>query len=171
MPPSMLLANPDLEIKFKSLPESVETSVDDWNASEIDPTVYCMYSHIMPAQEATKEYVNGCRRQLVANNTPLLISTARDVQRGMGSRAEYTNASTDVSAHINAKLHETNNLLFYCGAQFEATVNIEGRYNQSQLVVMLELPSLETFQSRLQINMLAAKPGINYLDTTGELPT
>jgi hypothetical protein len=52
----------------------------------------------------------------------------------------------------------------FVGAKFKATVNRKG-FNQSQLLVMCEIPNRDTIRGKLQIKLFAAPLGVSHFDT------
>ncbi len=79
----------------------------------------------------------------------------------------------DVTGHVeqshstlsHRKLREPQKLIMFVGAKFEATVNGKG-FNQSQLLVMCEIPNRDTIRGKFQIKLFAAPLGVLHFDTT-----
>ncbi len=55
-------------------------------------------------------------------------------------------------------------MITFVGTEYKATVNGEG-FNQSQLLVMCEVPNHETVRGKLKIELLAAPFGVLHFDT------
>ena len=63
--------------------------------------------------------------------------------------------------NLNKKLKEPKRLLFFIGAIFECTFNdTNGQFTQSQMALLLELPSKETLDRWEKIKLLLAPPGM-----------
>ena len=171
MPPRILLQDPDLEREFKSLVADNMTFARDWNDAAITPDVQRMYARRMPAYEAASEFVASCERMFQNNGTVHTVSKAVDLQRTADTRAEYVPAySSFMTAALNHGLKEPEKLLFWHGAQFEATLNGDG-FNQSQLLIMLDVPTQEVISMKAPIHLLAAPPTVTSIDTSERVPS
>ena len=71
---------------------------------------------------------------------------------------------------MNHGLKEPKKLLFFKGGQYFATVDGEG-YNQSQLLLMDVLPTADTITRKTGITLLAAPPGVNYINIRNDVPS
>jgi hypothetical protein len=93
------------------------------------------------------------------------MSNSEDYQKPVGSRAEIKKAKSIKSIHrINSKVKEPPKLIMFCWAQYEATVNGVG-YDQSQLLVMSDLPTEATMFGKHPIELFAAPSGITHINT------
>ncbi len=155
MSPSLLKGNVGLEYQFKSLCSTCLTFMENWDG--VPPDAIRMYARRKPAQEASEEYVNACQRQFDTSGTQYCICHSVDSQGPVGSRAERSQAmpNSPIVRYLNGKLREPQKLIMFIGAKFEATVNGKG-FNQSQLLVMCEIPNRETIRGKLQIELFAA---------------
>ena len=108
-----------------------------------------MYSRCKPAQDASNEYVEACRAQFLDEGKHFVVSTSDDRYWQDWTRREYASVTNNVIlGEMNRKLREPTTLLFFEGAVFEATINYSGTkrqegYSQSQVLVMVEVPSEE----------------------------
>ena len=144
MSPSELTDNAALEEEFKRLASQCLTFVDDWSHAIITPEVQRMYARCKPAVDASNDYVCSCRAQFESDGTVNTMCHSRDEQKRVGSQAEFVRAQSQVLiGTMNTKLREPPVLLFWAGALFEATVNKEGSFNYSQLLLMLDVPTEE----------------------------
>jgi hypothetical protein len=125
-----------------------------------------MYARRKPAQEASEEYVNACQRQFDNLGTQYCICHSVDSQGPVGLWAERSQAmpNSPIVRYLNGKLREPQKLIMFVGAKFEAMVNGKG-FNQSQLLVMCEIPNWDTIQGKLQIELFAAPLGLSHFDT------
>ena len=171
MPPRTLLQDPDLEREFKSLVADNMTFARDWNDAAITPDVQRMYARRMPAYEAASEFVASCERMFQNNGTVHTVSKAVDLQQTADTRAKYVPAYLSfITAALNHGLKEPENLLFWHGAQFEATLNGDG-FNQSQILIMLDVPTQEVISMKAPIHLLAAPPTVTSIDTSKRVPS
>jgi len=74
-------------------------------------------------------------------------------------------ASVETKETLNKKLREPEKLVLYKNGLYECTMNDpQGRYNQSSLALLLELPQAQTVVSFLPITMWIAPAGTTDLD-------
>lgn len=163
--------NGTIKTEFERLMIDNITFVDSWTHSSIGNNVQRMYSKRRPASQAATEYTMGCLRRLVESGDEHLVSTAVDLQRPDGSRADFLTASDpDLLKTINTKSKEPKTLVFWRYATYEATVNGES-YSQSQLLLMIEIPTLEQVTSKSPIFLMAAPNGTNQFELGDNMPT
>ena len=159
------------EAEFKRLLEENFTFVDSWDSAAITPDVQRMYARRMPAYEASEQYVNSCQDRFEADGIDYSLSKSEDLQRLADSRAEFGPVENEnVIKSLNHGVKEPKKLLFWHGAQFEATINGDG-YNQSQLLLMLSVPSEEHIMMKTPIELMAAPPGVTHVDVSNGVPT
>ena len=172
MCPSDLLKDPKHEERFKELMRDLFDYVPDWDSKKIDPNVQRMYARRMPAYEAAKMFVDSCRERFEKDGTEFQVSKAINLQRTEGTRNEFSEniVTDDLLSAMNHGLREPEKLLFFRGAQFEATLNGEG-YNQSQLLLMLDVPTENAVKKMVPIELMAAPPTVTYLDLSEGIPS
>ncbi|KAL7531955.1 hypothetical protein ACHAXR_004336 [Thalassiosira sp. AJA248-18] len=159
------------EDEFKRLVREKIHFVDTWDDDIIDSYVQRMYARRMPAYEAASLFVEDNQRRFLENGTNHSISLARDLQRVADTRADFVAATSDtVISALNHYVKEQKKILFWRGGVYEATMNGEG-FNQSQLLLMLEVPSADVISSLSPITMMAAPPGVNSIDLSAGIPT
>jgi hypothetical protein len=169
MSPRALLHDPNLKSEFEDLCRSVLSWETTWDA--IDSSYQQIYPRRMPAFEAARVFVDRCQAQFEDTGTEFEVSVATDTQRLASSRAEFASVtSQSLVGAMNHGLKEPKKLLFFKGGQYFATVNGEG-YNQSQLLLMDVLPSADTIARKAGILLLAAPPGVNYVDIRNGVPS
>ena len=160
-----------LKSEFVQLMSDNITFVDKWTHPMIGNNVQRMYSRRRPASQAADEYAMGCLRRLVESGDEHFVSKAVDLQRPDGSRADFLPASDpDLLKTINTKSKEPKTLVFWRYATYEATVNGEG-FSQSQLLLMIDLPTLEQVSSKSPIHLMAAPKGTNQFEIGTNMPT
>ena len=164
MSPRLLRSSPELEQKFKDLASESLTFVPDWNSSLITKDTQRLYPKKKPAVQASEEYVTATITELTRSGQHFVISHAEDKQRPNGSRSLYRRADDkDLINKINVTVREPPRLIFFVGAVFEATTNVASGttgFSQSQLLIMLKVPSTETVQSKGTITLIASPVGV-----------
>ena len=172
--PYFLQGNTAIELEFKRLMKENITFVGDWTDDLIDSSVQRMYSKCKPAQEASNEYVDACRKQFMRDGINFVVANSEDCHVNSASRADPVRTNNrQLINKLNTKLREPPRLIFFCGALFEVTVNVKGErgYSQSQLLIMLDVPSQIIVESWGPITLLAAPSGITHLDTSDGTPS
>ena len=87
MHPGHYTNHPELIKEFRELCEKVFTFVPSWNSDVIDPNTYRLYGKKLPAQEATKLYIEQTRNFL--RKTEMRERKADDVQNPRYSHCEW----------------------------------------------------------------------------------
>ncbi len=112
-----------------------------------------------------KNYTNAIVAQFIADNTPHLIHLSSDSQRDSSSIGKYLPASVKTKKTLNKNIMEPEKLFLYKHGLYECIMNYPlGRYNQSSLALLLELPQEHTVKSFLPIAMWIAPAGTTNLD-------
>lgn len=117
-----------------------------------------MYSRRKPANQASMDYVSSCIERFRADETPYLICDSDDFQQVSGSRADLVPARDRcILKELNTKCKEPNRLLLFRGAMYESTANDKkGAFTQSQMLMMVNLPTRNQVENKLPIKMMAA---------------
>ena len=119
-----LLSNPGYEEEFKRLMATEFEYLPDWDDDRITHDVQQMFSRRMPAYEACSEYVQRVQNKLEVEGTPHIVNKSVDLQRIANTRAESVPATSDCIVNaLNKDTKESQTLLFWKGATFEATLN------------------------------------------------
>ena len=164
-------SDPKLEKEFKELVEKFFDFVDTWEDEKIDQFMQRMYAKRMPAYEAAKIFVDSAEQRFKRLGINYSVSYAQNRQRTAGTRAEYSDVVTgDMMRALNHDLREPEKLLFYEGAQFEATINGDG-YSQSQLLMMLKVPTQNQVDIFSNLELMAAPPNVSYYDVSRGIPS
>ena len=150
--------NPNLLKKLKELVGSCCTFVPNWNSPLITPEVHRIYGKKKPAKQASQEYINQVKAQL--HYTEYVQATSIDVQLTYNSHEEWQPATATTSDYLDNKIKQPRTLLFFKGAQFIFTYNVEKKFSQSQLGLLLDVPSQFDVDNFKKIPILVAPPGI-----------
>ena len=89
-----------------------------------------------------------------------IMRSSEDTQKRITSQSEWINASNYTQKILNKKVKEQPLILFFVGALFEFTQNEVGKFSQSQLCLLLELPTNEDIQEFCRIKVMVAPPGL-----------
>ena len=132
--------------------------MDTWEDNRILPSTMRLYSKKIPAREASRQFVASVMRQV--NVSDRLEKNAEDVQKSMYSHHDWVNASESVSLQLEKKVKEPKTLLFFRGAIFEMTFNVEGEFSNTQTAILFELPSQEDLSNWRKIKVLKTPLGL-----------
>ena len=132
------------------------------NMKDLGPEVQRLYSKRVDATASAEEYVNDSIKSLERSRKQFIVCEADDLQRPLSSRRDLQISQDDqIKLALDKKKREPKRLVFYKGALFEATVNEHNSYSQSQVLMMLEVPTRHQLNTWSQIPMLAAPPKFN----------
>ena len=175
--PNDLLGNTELEKRFKSLVDQHITFVPSWDSNLIPPDADRMYSKRKNAVKSAEENLKSKKKYLEKEKIPYILCRAKDYMRVTSSNSLLVNASKDpkIVSYLDRKVKEPKELLFYAGAFFEITANDtkRGKYQSSQIVRMLKVPTEEDVQSHQDVEVMKPKNNkVNYqADFEQSLPT
>ena len=154
--------NPDLIDEFKELISRVCTFVPNWSSPLITPNTFRLYSKKAPAKRAALDYINAVRNTYLPHQ--IRHSTSNDVQNPQNSHQEWQLASESTRLILDKKLKEPRELLFFIGAFYEFTYNDDGKFSQSQIGLLMNLPDQETVNNFRKIPIYVAPPGIKDME-------
>ena len=75
------------------------------------------------------------------------------------SHNEWTVASEATSKKLNKKFKEPSTLLFFKGAIYEFTHNMDNVFSQGQMAMLFKLPEQDVLNSNRKVKVLAAPTG------------
>lgn len=133
--------------------------VDSFYDSSITPSHIRLYHRRLPANEAMEAWIDETIETLKNLNRDFIVVKSKDMKKVCDSLTGFRETTDQrVINMLNHKTREPRRLLFYSGALFEATVNTEG-YSQSQIVMMLDVPTQKDVLDQKPIIVYAAPPG------------
>ena len=162
MNPRKYDSNPELIQEFKTLLSTTCTFVDRWNDPVISPTTYRLYGKKQPAREASRRYIEQVRAQL--SPVDIRERVAEDIQNPQQSHQEWQVANELTTQSLDHKCKEPKTLLFFRGAIYQFTYNDDGNFSQSQLGLLLQLPSQASVDNFRKIPIMVAPPGIKVVE-------
>ena len=123
------------------------------------------FSRVRPAQDALNEYRERIKRLLQNDKIPFRVISSRDRQRARSTTAEYGPALDRSIKTLNKELKEPSELVFFSGGIYECTINDScGRYNQSQLAFMLDIPSQDAVERFASILLWITPSGMHTIN-------
>ena len=121
-----------------------------------------LYSKKIPAWEASRQFVNGAMRDISAFDRITRISD--DIEKSRYYNAEWGRASERVVGQLKQKVKELKELLFFKGAVYEITFNLKGKFSNTQLALLYDLPSREDLCGWKNIKVLTAPAGCKSIE-------
>ena len=159
MHPDKYEEDPGLMEEFEFLLLSTCTFVSSWDNDKTTSSTYRLYGKIMPAKEATDLYIQQVKTQLPKDMVNERFS--EDIQIAHGAQSGWTDASETTSSYLDRKMKESRRIIFFVGAIYQFTYNDnQSRFNQSQLGLLISLPSQADLDSFRKIPILVAPPGL-----------
>jgi hypothetical protein len=153
---------PNLMEEFIQLCSAHLTFVPNWDNPVITPQTMRLYSKRVPAKDAARHFAQRVRSHV--NSNDLRERVADDVEKPRYSHLEWSQASESATNTLEQKLKEPRRLLFFKGAIFECTYNEEDKFSQSQMALLLDLPSASALTNWEKIKILVAPPGLREVD-------
>ena len=157
MNPRSYEENPCLITEFKELLSETCTFVDNWNDELITPTTYRLYGRKVPAKKASQEYIDKVCYKL--DHHQFIKRQSIDLQMPQQSHQEWQPANETTTESLDYKCKEPRHLLFFVGAIFQFTYNECGKFNQSQIGLLLDLPIQDDIDNFRKIQIMVAPAG------------
>ena len=85
---------------------------------------------------------------------------SNDNQNHMFSHSVWQSANESTRRKLNNKVKEPQHLLFFKGAVYECTYNKDMKFSQSQICIIINLPSQDDLDHIRKIEVIMAPPGI-----------
>ena len=160
MNPIQLIHDTDAQNRFRELMTKRIKFVNDWTAKEVTPQHMRLYHRRLSAQDALDQYIEERRKTLDKNNIDYRISSSKDMKKASDSLSSFRESNDKtVEKLLDRTVRETKRVMFFPGATFEATVNTD-HFSQSQLMIMLDVPSQIHIDEGRPVSMMAAPPGL-----------
>ena len=109
------------------------------------------------------------------NSTPYRIIHSVDHQVRTGTAGDYTVAMSSTVASLNNTLREPARLVIFPGGVYEITINDpRGRYQQSNLAIIVDMPSDDTLDTFSPFPIWIAPPNtqrVDFLEDSIVLPS
>lgn len=157
MSPMQLRGNSEIFHRFRGLMLKHVNFVSSFKKVPRD-TVKC-YHRKKSAAKARHDEIDEYIRSFEDGNIKFVISEACDYKKVGNAEPTSADGEPAVVKYLDAKCRESKRLLFFEGALFEATSNVIGQYYNSQILIMLDVPSEEDVRLKKPIKLYAAPAG------------
>ena len=156
MHPCKYIENSRLLVEFQDLLDKTCTFVENWEDPEITPLTFRLYGMRVPANDATKEFVENVRRTIDPDK--LRVKNARDMEKSRYSHCDWQQAQPKTIETLDKRVKEPSVLTIYEGAIFEFTCN-SNDFTQSQICIVITLPSAEDIANGKKFVVWVGRPG------------
>ena len=169
----ILLTDPNIKDEFVRLASNILTFADDWDNDRINAGMLRAYPRKVRVNDAPTQYILTLKMKLEQDNIPFCTVRSVDTQKTDGSSAEWSPATQTSHAKLNKELREQPEIVLARGATYKLTQNDrEGNYCQSNIVLLLDLPSTETLRDFRAFPVWVAPPGCQRIDyNENNIPT
>ena len=159
MSPYDLRKDPKKRDYFRKLVKENFNFCDSFSSDEISPNHVKVSHKRKQALEAQDDLVDITKKALEQRNINYYVKHAGDFDKPHAALGGPKKTKSEATKRLLDKnLRGPRRLIFYPGALFEATQNTD-EYVNSQLMLMLRLPSEEDLRQGNPIQLLKAKPG------------
>ena len=151
---------------FAQLLERHCTFIESWDDPIITDEVLRVFPRKKAANEATSHFLKRKESQMKSAGKVYFKRTAEDSMIGMESHSDWEKASKGVSAYLNSNVPEPSVLHFFEGAVFQFTCNCPGKFNATQICMLVDMPKQEVINNFGNISVLVAPPGVKVINIT-----
>ena len=135
------------------------TFVSSWDSPQITDDVYRIFARTKDALEATEKFVARKKRVMQARLLPFVNRIAEDTMVPLQSHGNWSVASKPVTAFLNNNAREPENLAFFPRAIYEFTYNSPGKFSNTQIGILLDVPSRVTLDAFGKIELFVTPVG------------
>ena len=122
------------------------------------PSTIRLYSKKIPVRDAAKQFADRVKRHFQLND--ICERESDDVEKSRFSQQEWNMARYQNIIQLDNKTKEPRSLLFFRGAIYLFTFNDpQGKFNQSQMCFLYDLPSQQHLNEWKKIKLIVAPPG------------
>jgi predicted GIY-YIG superfamily endonuclease len=137
----------DFEQEFRQLLSEGCTWVDSWD----DPRITDAVVRIVPRKGARDEividFIEKKRQEHMRNGDRFLERPAEDTMVALESHSDWVPCSQALVKVLNKDVREPQELHFYKNAVFEFTYNSPGKFSNTQIGIMCDVPDEETVRN------------------------
>ena len=143
------------------------TFVGSWEDPRITDDALRIFARKEHVNQETNRFLQKKKIQVVGNGGRFLSREAEDTMAALESHSEWQIATELVSRTLDKMSKEPRKLCFFKNAFYQFTFNKPGHFSNSQLGVLLDVPSQETLDRFLDINIWVAPPTTRSLPLNG----
>lgn len=163
MSPYELSRSKELKEEFTRLMKENITFTDSMD--NVSAETVRLFHRKKSAVKQVQDFVTHASQALSTNRRRYAISNATDLHKISGTHGDpMPTNDTSIKNMLNRKVREPPQLIFYKGAVFEATTNT-AQYQNSQLLMMLDVPSNSDVIRKNPMELFAAPENANVQQT------
>ena len=152
--------------RLRHLLERYASSVPNWEDPLITDGVLRVFPHRNQKDKAVREFMSNKRKNLKSVGGKYVTSHARDVMIAVESHGEPVEASKPVTHYLNRKCSEPGVIDLYKGGIYQFTYNHPGRFNATQIGVIVDEPDPNDVKSFKDIKIMVAPAGVKTVDVS-----
>ena len=153
------LQQPEIKDEFILLVTTHCTFVENSKDNLYPKNPFHVYGKREPTLQEERQMFHEMQTK---QSQPFILSKARDYERSIEGR--YVPASNATSRSLNWKLKEPEKLFFYERGRYQITYNNSAQeFSNSQLAIMIKLPTYEQVTKKEPVQLLVAPPGCRYI--------
>ena len=156
---SIQLSQPAIREEFIQLLIETCTFVTSTTDPNIPHSILFVFGKNAPIRRQERELLD---RVTVDQNLVCRLSVAKDEERTIDGQA-YVPASSVTSKDLDRRVKEPRQLLLFQGGRYQITCNSQGKYSNSQLAILFDLPNQDDVDKKLPIMLLVAPPGSRFI--------
>ena len=112
-----------------------------------------IFSRKTAVQKAERDMINRLKHL----NIPMISRKAEDWESNINGN--WINASTNTSNHLNNSAKEPQTIHFYKGALYEVTFNKDGKFSQTQVALLFDMPTQEQIDNFEPVTVMLEPEG------------
>ena len=140
------------------------TFVSDWKDARITDSVLRVFPHRNQKDKAVRDFMSWKRHELKSEGVRFVTSRASDVMSAVESHGEMTEASKPVTHYLNRKCSEPAVIDLHKGGVYQFTYNSPGRFNATQIGVLIDEPDADDVANYRDIRIMVAPAGVKTVD-------
>ena len=144
--------------------------VSSWDDPVIDDNVLRIFPKREQKDSAIRNFMRKRREYNRLHNIDMVTVTACDEMTGLESHADGIPASKSAVQYLNWKCDEPHVLDLYVGGVYQFTYNSPGRFNATQIGVIMDTPDANAVSNFDDIEIWVAPAGTKTVDI-GQLTT
>jgi GIY-YIG catalytic domain len=154
--------------RFVTLVSTHCTFVDTWDDEAITESVLRVFPKRQQAFKATEKFLANKQKQVRSKHQQYLKSIASDMMIAVESHGDWTPATRAIVGEINCHSFEPDEVHFFCGAVYQFTYSFPGKFNATQLGVMMTVPTSDDAKKKVPLRILAAPSGVKVVALGGK---
>ena len=133
----MEYTNEELD-EFESIIQNECQHVDSWNSEKITPFMIRIFGKKSAVKNAEKEYINEVKSRFTNS---YVTRKCEDLETTQSEHGNWSEATSRTSELLSREIKELEELILYPKAPIEFTYNRPGYWSQSQLGIVMNVPS------------------------------